>query len=119
MIDSETETDEDKARDKAVDSMRDACDSAHDSLGVKMPIFKGRQTMRSVVNRFVQANRPFVDSKYANLAVDSYTKELASEVLESTLSNIRSASSKFESKREGFVDTGNGYSTLSNFGWSQ
>ena len=97
--------------------MRTTCDSAHDSLGVKMPIFKGRQTMRSVVNKFVQANRSFVDSKYANLAVDSYTKELASEVLESTLNNIRSASSKLETKKEGFVDTGKGYSTLNDFGW--
>ena len=117
VIDSETETDEDKARDKAVDEMRFAYDSAHDSLGIKMPIFKGRQTMRSVVNKFVQANRSFVDSKYANLIVDSYTKELASEVLESTLNNIRSASVKLEGKKEGFVDTGSGYSTLSNFGW--
>ena len=117
VIDSETETDEDKARDKAVDEMRFAYDSAHDSLGIKMPIFKGRQTMRSVVNKFVQANRSFVDSKYANLIVDSYTKELASEVLKSTLNNIRSASVKLEGKKEGFVDTGNGYSTLSNFGW--
>ena len=119
VIDSETETDEDKARDKAVDSMRATCDSAHDSLGVKMPIFKGRQTMRSVVNKFVQANRSFVDRKYANLATDSYTKELASEVLENVLSNIRSASVKFEGKKEGFVDTGKGYSTLSNFGWKE
>ena len=117
VIDSDTETDEDKSRDKAVDEMRTTCDSAHDSLGVKMPIFKGRQTMRSVVNKFVQANRSFVDSKYANLAVDSYTKELASEVLESTLNNIRSASSKLETKKEGFVDTGKGYSTLNDFGW--
>ena len=119
VIDSDTETDEDKTRDKAVDEMRAACDSAHDSLGVKMPIFKGRQTMRSVVNKFVQVNRAFVDSKYANLAVDSYTKELASEVLKSTLSNIRSESDKLETKKEGFVDTGNGYSTLSNFGWKE
>lgn len=117
VVDSETETDEDKSRDKAVDKMRSTCDSAHDSLGVKMPIFKGRQTMRSVVNKFVQANRFFVDSKYANLAVDSYTKELASEVLESTLNNIRSASSRLETKKEGFVDTGKGYSTLNDFGW--
>lgn len=119
VIDSETETDEDKSRDKAVDEMRATCDSAHDSLGVKMPIFKGRQTMRSVVNKFVQANRSFVDTKYANLAVDSYTKELASEVLESTLNNIHSASSKLETKKEGFVDTGKGYSTLNNFGWRE
>ena len=118
VIDSETETDEDKSRDEAVDEMRSTCDSAHDSLGVKMPIFKGRQTMRSVVNKFVQANLSFVDSKYANLAVDSYTKELASEVLESTLNNIRSASNKLETKKEGFVDTGKGYSALSGFGWS-
>ena len=118
VIDSDTETDEDKARDEAVDEMRSTCDSAHDSLGVKMPIFKGRQTMRSVVNKFVQANLSFVDSKYANLAVDSYTKELASEVLESTLNNIRSASNKLETKKEGFVDTGKGYSALSGFGWS-
>ena len=119
VIDSETETDEDKSRDKAVDEMRTTCDSAHDSLGVKMPIFKGRQTVRSVVNKFVQANRSFVDTKYANLAVDSYTKELASEVLESTLNNIRLASSKLETKKEGFVDTGKGYSTLNNFGWRE
>ena len=97
--------------------MRSTCDSAHGSLGVKMPILKGRQTMRSVVNKFVQANRVFVDSKYANLAVDSYTAELASEVLQSTLDNIRSASKKLESKKVGFVDTGKGYSTLSDFGW--
>nr|DAG82663.1 MAG TPA: hypothetical protein [Caudoviricetes sp.] len=118
VIDSDTETDEDKSRDKAVDEMRSTCDSAHDSLGVKMPIFKGRQTMRSVVNKFVQANRSFVDTKYANLAVDSYTKELASEVLKSTLNNIRSASDRLETKKEGFVDTGKGYSTLNSFGWS-
>ena len=117
VIDSETETDEDKSRDEAVDEMRTACDSAHASLGIKMPHLKGRQTMRSVVNKFVQQNRKYLSGKYANLAVDSYTKELAKEVLADTLANIRAASSKLEEKKEGFVDTGKGYSTLQGFGW--
>lgn len=117
VIDSETETDEDKSRDDAVDEMRAACDSAHASLGVKMPHIKGRQTMRSVVNKFVQQNRKYLNGKYANLAVDSYTKELAKEVLADTLANIRKESAKFEDKKEGFVDTGKGYSTLQGFGW--
>ena len=117
VIDRETETDEDKSRDDAVDEMRAACDSAHASLGIKMPHLKGRQTMRSVVNKFVQQNRKYLSGKYANLAVDSYTKELAKEVLADTLANIRAASSKLEDKKEGFVDTGRGYSTLQGFGW--
>lgn len=118
VIDSETETDEDKSRDEAVDEMRAACDSAHASLGIKMPHLKGRQTMRSVVNKFVSQNRKYLSGKYANLAVDSYTKELAKEVLADTLANIRKASAKFEDKKEGFVDTGKGYSTLQGFGWA-
>ena len=117
IIDSETETAEDKSRDEAVDEMREACDSAHASLGIKMPHIKGRQTMRSVVNKFVQQNRKYLSSKYANLAVDSYTRELAKEVLADTLANIRKESVKFEDKKEGFVDTGKGYSTLQGFGW--
>ena len=117
VIDSEIETSEDKARDKAVDAMRATCDSAHSSLGVVMPVFKSRQTLRSAVNKFVIANRSFVDSKYSNLAVDSYTSELALEVLNSTLSNIKKESDSLKPKGSGMVDTGRGYSTQSDFGW--
>ena len=117
MIDSEVETAEDKRRDKAVDAMRAACDSAHSSLGVVMPVFNGRLTLRSAVSKFVNANRSFIDKKYSNLAVDSYTSELALEVLDSTLSNIKKESDSLKPKGTGMVDTGRGYSAQSDFGW--
>ena len=117
VIDSEVETAEDKRRDKAVDAMRAACDSAHSSLGVVMPVFNGRLTLRSAVSKFVNANRSFIDKKYSNLAVDSYTSELALEVLDSTLSNIKKESDSLKPKGTGMVDTGRGYSAQSDFGW--
>lgn len=91
-IDSETETEDDKKRDDEIKEMRKVCDSADANLNVKMPFISGRQTYRAVAHKFVQANKQFLDKKYANLTLDSYTPELAKEVLESVYSNIRKES---------------------------
>ena len=91
-ITSENETEDDKRRDKEIGEMRKVCDSADANLGVKMPFISGRQTYRAVAHKFIQANKQFLDKKYENLALDSYTPELAKEVLDSVYSNIRKAS---------------------------
>ena len=91
-IDSENETEDDKKRDNEIKEMRKVCDSADANLGVKMPFISGRQTYRAVAHKFIQANKQFLDKKYENLALDSYTPELAKEVLQSVYGNIRKAS---------------------------
>lgn len=96
-IDSENETEDDKKRDSEIKEMRKVCDSADANLNVKMPFISGRQTYRAVAHKFIQANKQFVDKKYANLTLDSYTPELAKEVLENVYSNIRKES-KLDSK---------------------
>lgn len=116
VVDSEHETEEDKKREKAVDSMRTAVDSANTSLDVKMPIIKGRQTFRSAAYKFMKANRKFVPAKYHYLAVDSLTNELAQEVLDSTFEAIKQASDNIKpAKQKGWEDTGLGYKILRGF----
>lgn len=97
-IDSDEETDDDKEREKELKEMRKVCDSADANLQVKMPYINGRQTYRAVAHKFISANKGFLDKKYSNLALDSYTPELAKEVLESVYANIRKASSKNETR---------------------
>lgn len=100
-IDSENETDDDKEREKELKEMRKVCDSADANLNVRMPYINGRQTYRAVAHKFISANKGFLDKKYANLALDSYTPELAKEVLESVYANIRKASTKQETRVKG------------------
>lgn len=104
LVDSETETDDDKERESELKEMRKVCDSADANLGVKMPFITGRQTLRSIAHKFVTANKGFVDKKYANLALDSYTPELAKEVLKNTYANIMAKSEVKEPvKQNGYV----------------
>lgn len=104
VVDSENETEDDKERESELKKMRAVCDSADANLGVKMPYIVGRQTLRSIAHKFVSANKGFVDKKYANLALDSYTSELAREVLESTYQNIASKSEvKPQISQNGYV----------------
>lgn len=93
-IDSEDETEDDKKREDELKTMRKVCDSADANLGVKMPYISGRQTYRSIAHKFIQSNKQFLDKKYSNLALDSYTPELAKEVLQSVYENIQAKSSK-------------------------
>lgn len=117
VIESEEETEDDRGKDEALDKMRSACDSAHSSLGVKMPHITGRQTKRSVVNKFLQLNRSFVSPKYRRLTLDSFTSELAGEVLNDTLANIAKKSEAVTGRvtQRGFVNTGKGYLVDRNF----
>lgn len=116
VVDSEAICDEDKCRERAVDAMQKAVDSAHESLGVKMPHIEGRQTLRSATWKFLKMNRRFVSAKYKNLAVDSFTNELADDVLNDTFKNIEAESEKLGSKKvKGWNDSGKGYSTYFGF----
>lgn len=104
VVDSENETEDDKERESELKKMRSVCDSADANLGVKMPYISGRQTLRSIAHKFVTANKGFVDKKYANLALDSYTPELAREVLQSVYDNIASKSeTKPQVSHNGYV----------------
>lgn len=104
LVDSANETEDDKERESELKEMRKVCDSADANLGVKMPYITGRQTLRSIAHKFVTANKGFVDKKYANLALDSYTPELAKEVLQSTYANIMAKSEVKEPvKQNGYV----------------
>lgn len=100
-IDSADETEDDKKRESELKEMRKVCDSADANLGVKMPYISGRQTYRSIAHKFIQSNKQFLDKKYANLALDSYTPELAEEVLKSVYANIAAKSSKPKEVRVG------------------
>ena len=104
ILDSEDEEQEDKEREDALETMRDTCDSAHPSLGLKMPRIDKRETKRSVVSKFMSRNRAFVSSKYQNMRIDSMNSELADEILKDMVSNIQTRSDKLQVKKtSGFV----------------
>lgn len=104
VLDSEDVEEEDKEREDALEEIRNTCDSAHPSLGIKMPHISKRETKRSVVSKFMSRNRAFVSSKYQNMRIDSMNSELAGEILKDMISNIQTRSDKLQVKKiSGFV----------------
>lgn len=104
ILDSDEEEREDKEREDALETMRDTCDSAHPSLGLRMPHISQRETKRSVVSKFMSRNRAYVSSKYQNMRIDSMNSELADEILKDMVSNIKTRSDKLQVKKtSGFV----------------
>lgn len=109
LVTDMNETIDDKLRDIELRRMRTICDSADANLNVKMPFISGRQTFRSVAHKFINSNKQFLNAKFANLTLDSYTPELARDVLDSVYSAIEAKNSKPAPKRDmGFVDNGEG-----------
>ena len=116
MVIDECETIDDRLRDAELKRMRVICDSADTNLNVKMPFIAGRQTFRSVAHKFITSNKQFLNSKYANLTLDSYTPELAREVLDDVYSRIGEKAPKQVAKQElGFVDNGSGLMVKKDF----
>lgn len=104
VIESNDEEVEDAEREDALEEIRNTCDSAHPSLGIKMPHITKRETKRSVVSKFMSRNRAFVSSKYQNMRIDSMNSELAGEILKDMISNIQTRSDKLQVKKtNGFV----------------
>jgi len=115
LIESDVVEDEDKKRDKFLAEAQDICDSADFGLNVKMPYQQGRESYRSVVFHFAKANPQFLDKKYSNLRLDSFTNELCDEVKNDMFSKIKSHKPKPIQQKHIFVDTGKGYRVMSDF----
>lgn len=104
VLDSADVEAEDKEREDALEEIRNTCDSAHPSLGIRMPHITKRETKRSVVSKFMTRNRAFVSSKYQNMRIDSMNSELADEILKDMVSNIQTRSDSLQVKKtSGFV----------------
>ena len=99
--------------------MRAICDSSHKALGIKMPVLKGRESSRSIINKFCNANIGYLNKKYINVTLDAMTAELAKDILNDTIKNINKANAKmakYSPKNEGaWVDTGKGYKVMPGF----
>lgn len=115
IIESDVVEDEDKKRDAFLAEAQDICDSADYGVNVKMPYSKGRETYRSVVFRFAKTNPQFLDKKYSNLRLDTYTNELCDEVKSDMFNKIKSHKPKAVTQKGVFVDTGKGYKVMRDF----
>lgn len=116
IIESDSVEQLDAEREELLDNMRETCDKAHPSLGVKMPHITMRETPRSIVSKFMSRNPQFVEAKYSGLRIDSMHDDLAKDVYESMKQNISKKSAELGAKKVyGFADTARGYAVDSSF----
>lgn len=87
VVDSEMESIEDEERANLVDSMRDAIDSAHPHLRIKMPYIGKRLKPSVVISKFLDCNSRFVPYKYSSLDKNS-NYSLLVDAYNDTLDNI-------------------------------
>ena len=87
VVDSETESIEDEERANLIDSMRDAIDSAHPHLKIKMPYIGKRLKPSVVISKFLDCNSRFVPHKYSSLDKNS-NYSLLVDAYNDTLNNI-------------------------------
>ena len=87
VVDSEIESIEDEERANLIDSMRDAIDSAHPHLRIKMPYIGKRLKPSVVISKFLDCNSRFVSHKYSSLDKNS-NYSLLIDAYNDTLNNI-------------------------------
>ena len=87
VVDSEIESIEDEERANLIDSMRDAIDSAHPHLKIKMPYIGKRLKPSVVISKFLDCNSRFVPHKYSSLDKNS-NYSLLVDAYNDTLNNI-------------------------------
>lgn len=87
VVDSEIESIEDEERANLIDSMRDAIDSAHPHLRIKMPYIGKRLKPSVVISKFLDCNSRFVSHKYSSLDKNS-NYSLLVDAYNDTLNNI-------------------------------
>ncbi|EGV1470934.1 hypothetical protein JF110_001659 [Campylobacter jejuni] len=107
----EMENIEDEERDALVDNFRQAIDSAHPSLNLKMP-YIGQKRMKPsvIISKILKANKSFVDSKYKGLLLETsdrsdLTYNLKVDAYNSMLDNIKNKTDAARQKSA----TGRGY----------
>ena len=106
FINSDYEEQDDNLRNDALQKMRTICDSVHPSLKIKMPFIENRETPRSVITKFIKSNNVYVSPKYENIRMDSLTTELANDILNDTISNIKVVDNNINCKKiKGFTPT--------------
>lgn len=118
IIESDEVTAEDRAREKLIDSLNEICDSAHTSLGIKMPYIKKRETTLSIANKFINLNKHLVDKKFQSVIngkLDNMNAELCKDFIASINNRVKSMSASLGKRATGTVDTGRGYKLDSNF----
>ena len=87
VVDSEIESIEDEERANLIDSIRDAIDSAHPHLRIKMPYIGKRLKPSVVISKFLDCNSRFVPHKYSSLDKNS-NYSLLVDAYNATLDNI-------------------------------
>lgn len=115
VIDSDVIENEDVKRDAFLAEAREICDSADFGNEVKIPHFENRETYRSALYKFCKLNPKFVNVKYRNLRIDSYTNELCDEVKDSVFDNIKAHKPKVENVGGQWIDSGKGYRVMADF----
>lgn len=116
IIESDSVEELDNEREALLEDMRETCDTAHPSLGVKMPHITMRETPRSIISKFMSRNPQFVNEKYQGQRVDTMSDKLADEVYKDMKTSIFVKSKSLGVNQvKGFVETSRGYSVDSSF----
>lgn len=116
IIESDSVEELDNEREALLEDMRETCDSAHPSLGVKMPHITMRETPRSIISKFMRRNPQFVNEKYQGQRVDTMSDKLADAVYKDMKTSIFAKSKSLGAMRvKGFVNTSRGYAVDSSF----
>ncbi len=118
FVTSDEVTDDDKARDKLIDSLQEITDSAHASLGVRMPYIKGRETSLSIANKFINLNRHLVDSKYRSIVsgkLDHMNASLCKDFIAGIKARVDAKNIACGKVATGFVPTKLGYKVDASF----
>lgn len=116
IIESDAVEELDNEREALLEDMRETCDTAHPSLGVKMPHITMRETPRSIISKFMSRNPQFVNGKYQGQRVDTMSDKLADEVYKDMKTTIFARSKSLGVRQvKGFVETPRGYSVDSSF----
>lgn len=118
FVTAEEVTDDDKARDKLIDSLQNITDSAHASLGVKMPYIKGRETSLSIANKFINLNKHLVDAKYKSIVsgkLDHMNAALCKDFIAGIKARVDAKNIDCGKVATGFVPTKLGYKVDASF----
>lgn len=118
FVTSDEVTEDDKARDKLIDSLQEITDSAHASLGVRMPYIKGRETSLSIANKFINLNRHLVDSKYRSIVsgkLDHMNASLCKDFIAGIKARVDAKNIACGKVATGFVPTKLGYKVDTSF----